>query len=51
MRRITRKTFERLVCAAALALPVLVLIAASGPGLDASAILQQRFEPLPLLRV
>ncbi|MFM0247660.1 NHL repeat-containing protein [Paraburkholderia sediminicola] len=32
MRRITRKTFERLVCAAALALPVLVLIAASGPG-------------------
>ncbi|MFM0208491.1 hypothetical protein PQQ96_13890 [Paraburkholderia sediminicola] len=32
MRRIARKTFERLVCAAALALPVLVLIAASGSG-------------------
>ncbi|MFL9898623.1 hypothetical protein PQR71_10720 [Paraburkholderia fungorum] len=32
MRRIARTSFERLVCAAALALPVLVLIAASGPG-------------------
>ena len=32
MRRPARKTFERLVCAAALALPVLVLLAAGGPG-------------------
>ncbi|MEZ0604568.1 hypothetical protein ACAX43_20770 [Paraburkholderia sp. IW21] len=30
MQRIARKTFERLVCVAALALPVLVLIAAGG---------------------
>ncbi|HZZ03459.1 hypothetical protein [Paraburkholderia sp.] len=32
MQRLARKTFERLVCAAALALPVLVLIAASDSG-------------------
>jgi hypothetical protein len=32
MRRLARTTFERLVCAAAVALPVLVLLAASGPG-------------------
>ncbi len=32
MRRVTRKTFERLVCAGALALPVVVLLAAGEPG-------------------
>ncbi|HZZ12114.1 MAG TPA: hypothetical protein VFE79_15610 [Paraburkholderia sp.] len=32
MRRIARKTFERIVCVTALALPVLVLLAAGGSG-------------------
>ncbi|MFM0641885.1 hypothetical protein PQQ63_34940 [Paraburkholderia metrosideri] len=41
MRRLARKTFERLICAAALALPVLVLIAASDPGGGATLALAQ----------